>query len=99
MSRHSEKVRDMSLKEMVKMSTHERNQGRAHWATRTLIDGDYQTMSQRVEMLDRLAGLPFDIVVEACLRDGFDIHELIRFVKEDCQITERRGNLVPFPKR
>ena len=81
------------------MSTHERNHDRAVWAVHTLLTHDYETMGQRAEMLDRLAGLPFDVVVEVCLRDGFNIQELIRFIKADCQIKERRGNVIPLRRQ
>jgi len=51
------------------------------WTIHSLLY-EVKTINERMALLDRLSKMPFGIVVEIAIRDGFNIHELIRFIYE-----------------
>lgn len=49
------------------------------WTIHSLLY-EVKTINERMALLDRLSRLPFGVVVEIALRDGFNIYELVDFI-------------------
>ena len=53
--------------------------------------------SNQAERLHLLMNLPFQTVVEIALRDGYDLHRLMRYVGRLPKV-EQLGNVIPFER-
>jgi len=53
----------------------------------------------QAERLHQLMDLPFEMVVEIALRDGYDLQRLIRYVGRLPKAERRVNNVIPFERR